>query len=308
VLAGSAIVGALGVRIWFTTRRRIREAGTALDSALGEQPSLHIAKEGVVVSDSRVIVVTGGSSGIGAATVRRFVDIGATVVVLDRVEQPLAHSTVLVDLSNPDSINQAVNEIPASIDVLCNVAGVAGSEDPKLVVGVNFLGLRHLTERVAERIRTGGCVVSVASTAGWYWRTHLREVTELVETPSFAAGLDLVRSTNLDGYNAYIRSKEAVIVWTSHAAQRYRGRLRFTTVSPGAVETPLLPSFYDSMGHEELDPLTELAGGRNGQPDEIAAVIQFLASPDASWVNGTDVVVDGGAEMAFALREQASTA
>lgn len=257
--------------------------------------------------DSRVIVVTGGSSGIGAAVVRRFVNEGATVEVLDRHPQPLAHNTIVVDLNDPASISRAVEQLPPSVDVLCNVAGVAGSEAPGLVMGVNFLGLRHLTDLIADRMNVGGCVVSVASTAGWNWRTHLDEVTKLVRTPDFAAGADLARAMALDGYNAYVRSKEAVIVWTSHAAQQYRGRLRINSVSPGQVETPLLASFYESMGHDELDPLTELAGGRNAQPDEIAAVVQFLASADATWVNGTDVVVDGGAEMAFTLREAAGT-
>lgn len=255
------------------------------------------------MSDSRVVAITGGASGIGAAVVQRFVDEGAKVVVFDRTAQPLAHSTITVDLNDPGSIAKAVDDLQGSVDVLCNVAGVSGSDSPEQVMGVNFLGLRMLTELVADRMTSGGCVVSVASTAGWYWRSHLEEVAALVQTPDFAAGLELTRQLGLDGYNAYVRSKEAVIVWTSHAAQRYRGRLRLNSVSPGPVETPLLPAFYNSMGHEELDPLTELAGGRNGQPDEIAAVVQFLASADAGWINGTDVVVDGGAEMAFALRE-----
>jgi NAD(P)-dependent dehydrogenase (short-subunit alcohol dehydrogenase family) len=255
------------------------------------------------MSDSRTIAVTGGASGIGAAIVQRFIDAGATVVVFDRIAPPLASSTIIVDLTDPDSITKAVDNLQGSVDVLCNVAGVSGSDLPEHVMGVNFLGLRMLTELVAERMRPGGCVVSVASTAGWYWRSHLDEVTALLRTSDYATGLDLTRQLGLDGYTAYVRSKEAAIVWTSHAAQRYRGQLRLNTVSPGAVETPLLAAFYDSMGHEELDPLTELAGGRNGQPDEIAAVVQFLASADASWINGTDVVVDGGAEMAFALRE-----
>jgi NAD(P)-dependent dehydrogenase (short-subunit alcohol dehydrogenase family) len=257
------------------------------------------------MSETRVVAVTGGASGIGAAVVQRFVDEGATVVVFDRTAQPIAQSTIMVDLNDPDSIAKAVDNLQDPVDVLCNVAGVSGSDSPEQVMGVNFLGLRMLTELVADRMTTGGSVVSVASTAGWYWRSHLPEVAALVETSDFAAGLDLTRQLSLDGYNAYVRSKEAVIVWTSHAAQRYRGRLRLNSVSPGPVETPLLPAFYDSMGHEELDPLTELAGGRNGQPDEIAAVVQFLASADAAWINGTDVVVDGGAEMAFALREGA---
>ncbi|MGU3432648.1 SDR family oxidoreductase [Actinomycetes bacterium M1A6_2h] len=251
----------------------------------------------------RIVAVSGGASGIGAAAVELFQAAGDEVIVLDRNPNPHADRNIAVDLTDPDSIAAAASRID-SIDVLCNVAGVSGGAPTSTVFGVNFLGLRSLTEGLVDRITTGGAVVSVASTAGWNWRDHLDDVETLLATTSYGDGLVLSNTLVSDGYNAYIRSKEAVIVWSNKLAQRNLGRFRVNTVSPGAVETPLLAAFYESMGHEELDPLTALAGGRNGKPDEIARAISFLASTDASWVNGTDLVVDGGAEMAFYLQSR----
>src|SRR5262249_28116017 len=107
-----------------------------------------------------------------------------------------------------------------------------------------------------------------------------------------------------DGHTAYTRSKEAVVVFSAVAAQQYLGRFRVNSVSPGPIETPLLAELYQAMGHAELDPLTARSGGRNGRPDEVAAVVVWLASPQANWVNGTDVPVDHGAEMAEFLAAQ----
>ncbi|MDX2600311.1 coniferyl-alcohol dehydrogenase [Streptomyces caniscabiei] len=250
---------------------------------------------------SRSVVVTGGASGIGDAVVRRFAEHGDEVVVLDRKPGNAAARYIEADLNDCSSIDAAVASLGQPVDVLCNVAGVSGASPVQLILGVNFFGLRHLTDQLVPRMSAGGAVVSVASTAGWYWRDHLDEVTRLVHAPDFAAGVQIGTESLANGKDAYTRSKEALIVWTSYAAQRYRGHVRLNTVSPGPVETPLLPEFYDSMGHEELDPLTELAGGRNGRPEEIASVVGFLASREASWINGTDIVVDAGAEMAFEL-------
>lgn len=250
---------------------------------------------------ARSIVVTGGASGIGAAVTRRFQDAGDKVTVLDLKQNETADANVTVDLTSRTSIEEAAAAITTPVDVLCNIAGLSGASPVPAVFGVNFLGLRHLSGLLMPQMSTGSAVVCVASTAGFYWRKHLSEVLALVDSESFDDGLAVGSSQCREGYEAYMRSKEAVIVWASRASQRYLGRVRVNTVSPGLVDTPLLPAFYASMGAAELDPLIELAGGRSGKPEEIAEAVYFLASPAASWVNGTDLVVDGGAEMASTL-------
>lgn len=247
---------------------------------------------------ARHVVVTGGSSGIGAAVVAAFESVGDVVTVLDRTPRSDGRDTVLVDLADTATVDSAVDRLPQSIDVLVNAAGVSGLLPVPVVMAVNFYGLRHLTERVAPRIAESGCVINIASTSGWFWRDHLDDVQQVIRARTANEVEDVVARLIADGYTAYARSKEAVIVWSSAASQEYLGRFRVNSVSPGPIDTPLLADFYEAMGHAELDPLTARSGGRNGRPEEIADVVQFLASPGAYWVNGTDLPVDHGAEMA----------
>ena len=246
----------------------------------------------------RNVVVTGASSGIGAAIVELFDRDGDVVWMLDRNPRADGRPVITCDLADPTSRQDAVAQLPDAIDVVINAAGVSGSGGPAFTLAVNFYGLRDLTERLLPRMTQGGAVINVASTAGWYWRDHLSDIRALIGaiTPG---EIDAVISERIpDGYTAYARSKEAVIVWTAVAAQQHLGSVRCNSVSPGITETPLLAEFYESMGREELDPLTARAGGRNGTPGEVANVVHFLASPAASWVNGIDIPVDHGAETA----------
>lgn len=245
----------------------------------------------------RTIVVTGGSSGIGSEIASRFEERGDTVVIIDRNQPSNGRDFVECDLSKPASIQAACEKLPEQIDVLVNAAGVSGLAPIETVMRVNFYGLRSLTELIAPRMSSGGCVVNVASTSAWFWRNHLDEIATVVNATSDSQIAAVCENNISDGHSAYERSKQSVLVWTTIAAQQYLGRFRVNSVSPGPIETPLLADFYEAMGHEELDPLTARAGGRNGEPGEIADVVLFLASPQSNWINGTDIPVDNSAEM-----------
>lgn len=247
---------------------------------------------------ARHVVVTGASSGIGAAIVDLFDRDGDVVWMIDRNQRADGRPVVACDLADPSSRRTAVAQLPDAVDVLVNAAGVSGSGGAAVTLAVNFYGLRDLTEQLLPRMRSGGVVINVASTAGWYWRDHLDDVRAVIDAVTPTEIDAVIEDRMPDGYTAYARSKEAVIVWTAMAAQDHLGTVRFNSVSPGITETPLLAEFYESMGREELDPLTARAGGRNGTPHEVANVVHFLASPAASWVNGIDIPVDHGAETA----------
>jgi NAD(P)-dependent dehydrogenase (short-subunit alcohol dehydrogenase family) len=248
--------------------------------------------------NGKVAVVTGAASGIGSAVAKRFVAEGFEVWAMD-LKEPADSSLSFVsaDLSDRESLNEAVTKLPKHIDVLVNAAGVSGLLPIPTVMNVNFYGLRALTGILSQRITPGGAVVNIASTSGWFWRDHIDELQDIIGAHSESEISEAIKSHVADGYTAYARSKEAVVVWSAMAAQEFLGRFRVNSVSPGPVQTPLLDDFYEAMGHEELDPLTARAGGRNGLPEEIADVIFFLASDSSRWINGTDVPVDNSAEV-----------
>jgi NAD(P)-dependent dehydrogenase (short-subunit alcohol dehydrogenase family) len=201
---------------------------------------------------------------------------------------------VLCDLARPETIDAAVGELPAALGGLANVAGLPGTFPAELVVRVNVLGLRHLTEALLPRLAAGSAVVNVASVAAVRDPAPRDLVAELLATATFDAGLNWFLAHPIDAPSAYRFSKQVLIEWTLQASARWRPLgIRAVSVSPGVVDTPILPDFRASMGDAAIDTATAEAG-RLAEPDDIAPVIAFLLSPDAEWVNGVDLRVDGG--------------
>ncbi len=248
------------------------------------------------------ILLTGASSGIGAATARLFADAGDEVVSLDIKDAPAgvaAHHHC--DMSDPASIDAALAAVDGRFDAVLNVAGVPGTVDPDLIMRVNTLGLRHLSEAVIDRINDNGAIVNVASIAGFNWARHLKDITELLAIADFDAALAWCRARGMDGNTAYHFSKECVVVYTKQLAGRALARgVRANSVSPGPVATPLLPDFREQAGAGQLDWVIGEVG-RAAEPVDIANVIAWLATGPSEYVNGEDIVADRGFSAGLAM-------
>lgn len=242
------------------------------------------------INKGQTAVVTGAAGGIGAATTRLLAREGVTVVAVDvkPPEQDLMLSGDVrfleTDLTEIGAVDRVLQSIPAGqgLDYLVNAAGVAWFERDGSVLGleedvwgtimrINFDVMRHLSVAAVPYLRrgTGRSMVHVASTAG------LRSM----DSP-------------LDAYQV---SKAAVISISRALALALGSELiRSNTVCPGAVLTPMIEHLYkeDPSRKARMENKTPL--GRLGTPDDIAASIVFLLSPQASFITGTDVVVDGG--------------
>ncbi len=245
---------------------------------------------------SKTIVVTGGTTGIGAAVVARLCNAGATLHVLD-VVAPQRHDVGYTpcDLSSTVAIDAAVAALPAPVDVLINVAGVATTQPPERTVVINFLGLRHLTEQLLPQICDGGRVINVASSAARDWRTREEVIREFLNTSNVADGLawlDAHRDAWID--NPYKFSKQCAAAYTYIAAGLGIARgVRVNCVNPGSTETQLTPAFRKLVGAGLYDwGVAQM--GRHSTPDEIAEVIEFLAIGQCRWLNGIEILVDGG--------------
>ena len=256
--------------------------------------------------DGRRAVVTGCASGIGAHVVRQLTELGADVVGLDKrpptTEVAEFHA---LDLTDPASIDRAVTSIGGQVDALFNIAGVSsGVGDPLLVVTINFLGLRHVTEALLANMRAGSSVVSVSSLAASGYREHLQVVSGLLNTRTMPEGIDWCRrhpDVLADG--GYRLSKEAIILYTmSNTAALGANGIRINCTGPGVTETPILDQLRTAYGQEYLDDIPKPLG-RVADPAEQAAVLVFLNSQAASYISGQVLWVDGGNIGAAVARE-----
>lgn len=228
----------------------------------------------------KVCVVTGGMSGIGEAVVARFRDEGATVAVVDVA----AGADHVCDVTDPAAVTASFDAIASTwdrIDVLVTSAGVAhvgtlestSPEDLDRVLAVNVRGV-HLCMRAAvPHMPAGSAICNLASIAA------------VVGIP--------------DRF-AYSTSKGAVLAMTRSAATDLLDRgIRVNAISPARVHTPFVDRFLaDSYPGRESEMFDALAAtqpvGRMGTPAEVAGLALWLCSDEASFVTGSNHLVDGG--------------
>lgn len=263
---------------------------------------------GLLDFTGRTVVITGTSSGMGAEVLSLFARAGATIHALDRAEPappdradtngaPLDPSFHRCDLGQADSIDRTVAALPDRVDVLVNCAGVpnGGRFTPAEVMAVNWLGLRHLTESLLDRMDDGGAVVHVASTAGRAWPERRLQHEELMAAATFEQGRRWV-SDHPEAYgDGYAFSKEAVQFYTLWRAVQLLPRgIRMNSVCPGITDTAIIDDFRAGMGDELIDHARAVAG-RIASPAEMAPAMLFLAdNASSSYLTGVNLNIDRG--------------
>lgn len=248
------------------------------------------------------ILLTGASTGIGAATAKLFAENDAEIVSLDIKDAPEdSNNHIYCDLSDPDVIDEVVGKLEGKFDALLNIAGVPGTVPADTIMRVNTIGLRRLTEGVFEKLNDNAAIVNVASIAGFNWARRLKDHLELLAIDDFNEAVAWCANRDMDGNTAYHFSKEAVVVYSMQLAGRGIKRgIRANSVSPGPVATPLLPAFKEQAGHGQLDwVISEI--GRAAEPEDIGQVIFYLASEQSNCVNGVDITVDRGFSAGLAM-------
>jgi meso-butanediol dehydrogenase/(S,S)-butanediol dehydrogenase/diacetyl reductase len=247
--------------------------------------------------EGKVVVVTGAGTGIGAATARRFYAEGAAVVLTGRREAKLAEAAEGMQrercLLQPGdvSISEDMAKLTAEtvrrfgrVDVLVNNAGIGGGghflelqvEDWRRMIATNIDGVFNATRSVLPHlIETKGSIVNVSSVCG------------------------LGGDRGLAFYNT---TKGAVSNLTRSLAIEFGQKgVRINAVCPGITFTDINRTVFEKFPEVLRQQLERIPLGRGAQPEEVASVIAFLASDDASFVNGVNLPVDGGVQASSGL-------
>jgi NAD(P)-dependent dehydrogenase (short-subunit alcohol dehydrogenase family) len=224
--------------------------------------------------EGKRVVVTGGTSGIGEATVARFREEGARVAAI--ADRDVEDDGLLCDVADAASVERAfsrVDELLGGVDVLVANAGISirkpfleiEEADWRRVLDVNLSGVFFCAQQAARRMADGGVILMTASTNG------------LTGHPYYA------------DYNA---SKAGVILLARTMALELAPRIRVNAVCPGYVLTPMQRAEYTDEMLAEVNAGIPL--GRHASPDEIAALFAFLASDEGAYFTGAVISIDGG--------------
>ncbi len=238
------------------------------------------------LNDKRVLI-TGGASGIGAATAARFLEEGSQVCILDRDAQacetirhqlPGISEAIIADVTDLMQVEAALADavrVMDGVDVLINNAGISirhnfldiTPEEWDKVIAVNLTGVFYVAQTAARHMwqRGSGVILQTASTNG------------IVGQPFYA------------DYNA---TKAGVIELTKTMALELAPKVRVCAVAPGYVLTPMQRAEYTDTMLDEVNRKVPLR--RHAQPEEIAALFAFLASDDAAYATGHVFTMDGG--------------
>jgi NAD(P)-dependent dehydrogenase (short-subunit alcohol dehydrogenase family) len=234
--------------------------------------------------EGKVAVITGGNSGIGLATARRFVAEGAHVFITGRRQAELDEAVKQIGrnvtgvqgdvshLADLDRLFATVKQQQGRLDVLFANAGVPAvfplgsitEEQFDKAFAINVKGVLFTVQKALPLFADGGSIILNASVAA---------------------------SMGIEAYSVYSATKAAVRsfarCWTMDLRHR---KIRVNTISPGPIETPM----FDAAGMRE-QAVAAVPMGRIGTPDELAKAAVFLASDDSSYVTGIELCVDGGA-------------
>jgi NAD(P)-dependent dehydrogenase (short-subunit alcohol dehydrogenase family) len=241
------------------------------------------------------VIVSGCFSGMGEATAKLLLDLGAEVHGLDYKESKLKLASFQhMDLRDPASIDAALKGVGGKVDALFNCAGLPQTFPALDVMKVNYIGTRYLTDKAVALMSSGAAIASIASTASLGWSRRMPVLTELLKIEGYEAAVAWCESRPDVIKEGYSLSKEAVVVWTMIAATKLiKQGIRLNCTIPGPTQTPMMTHFESATKMSTLDAATQPIN-RRSTPEEQAAPLVYLNSPASSYVNGVVLPVDGG--------------
>ena len=246
--------------------------------------------------EGKVAVVTGGSSGIGLATVRRFAAEGAKVVIGDvddangsQIAAEIDGAFVHCDVTNPEQVEalfRTAKEKYGSIDIAFNNAGISPPEDDSILT-TDLAAWRKVQEVNLTSVYL--CCKAVLP----YMLAQKRG--SIINTSSFVAVVGAATSQI-----SYTASKGGVLSMSRELGVQFaREGVRVNALCPGPVNTPLLQQLFATDPERAARRLVHIPVGRFAEPEEMASAVLFLASDESSFITASQFMVDGGITGAY---------
>ena len=243
------------------------------------------------------VVVTGAYSGVGAAAVELLSSLGASEIIALDVKKPQGPITRYIEtnMADPAAIDAAAAAIDGPVDALFNNAGIAATFPAVLVMKVNYLGVRRLSEALLPKIPQGGAIAITASIAGGQWPQRLAQIQELLAIADRERAIAWIQEHPDLVKGGYDFSKECLQVYTMWSSRSTMARgVRTNSVCPGPIDTPLLPDFKKTMTEALISWQIEQTHGKLATAQDVATALVFLGCDASRFVNGVNLIADAG--------------
>jgi len=237
-------------------------------------------------------VLTGGATGIGAATKQHLQDTGHRVITVDIKDAD--HVADLGDSVAREDVIGRIKSDHSSLDGLITCAGVASHfPDPAKIVAINFFGSQALIAGLSDLMSSGARIVAISSNSAPMCSNEA--LVEAMLALDEAHAMSLAADTN--GHECYAGSKQAIARWMRKVAPEYAKRgIAFNAIAPGYIETPMTAAVAQDETYGELikEFVASIPIGRPGQPEDVVNLISFLLSPEGCYIAGSLIYCDGG--------------
>lgn len=237
-------------------------------------------------------LVTGSASGMGLATADRLRAAGHAVVGVD-----LKDADICADLSTPEGRQAVVEAAPGALDGAVCCAGLVGltGRPGSALVSVNYFGTVDLLTGLTDRFVPGASIVLFSSNSTTVQPGYSPALVDACLSGDEAAAREL--GDSVDPISVYPATKAALVRWMRRGVTAWAGRgVRINAVAPGLVETPMTDAVKSDPTYGQFIEAFPVPAGRPGRADEVAALVQFLLGPEATYFYGSFLVVDGGTE------------
>lgn len=242
-------------------------------------------------------ILTGGATGIGAEIKAQLLAASHTVITLD-----IRDGDYNVDLGNTQARRDVIEQLKSdhsSIDGIITCAGVASHfPDRAKILSINYWGTVELIEGLQDMVTTGGRVIAISSNSAP--QCQRPELVDAMLADNEAQAIAL--TADASGHDCYSGSKQAVARWMRKKAPEFARRgIMFNAVAPGYIETPMTQQVAQSetYGDAIRQFVASIPAGRPGLPEDVASLVLFLLSPQASFIAGSLIFVDGAHDAMF---------